>query len=215
MSKKLLLRKRALRTALLFLLLSAVGIEKSFAQSTVGNDFWVTFLPNHDGEGVSLSLIAAGSTPCSGTVTNPYTNWSTNFNVSAGTTTIINIPLTHAFSNDASDCILNNGLHVLSTDSISLYASNFDLYTFDVTDVLPTSSLGSDYIIQTYPGEEGRGAMVSPNPQLRNLAHGYSEFSIIAVEDNTLVNITLTCNSSNGHYANQPFSVVLNAGQCY
>ena len=183
-------------------------------QSTIGNDFWVTFLPNHDGS-VNLSLIATGSSPCTGTVTNPYTNWTTEFEVSVGATTIINIPSNEAFSNGASDCVLNTSLHIVTSDFISLYASNFQEFTFDVTDVLPTPSLGSNYIIQTYPGEEGRGAMVQPSSDSRSLAQGCSEFAVIAVEDNTTVYITLTCDSQNGHYANQPFSVTLNTGECY
>ncbi len=183
-------------------------------QSTIGNDFWVTFLPNHNGS-VNLSLIATGSSPCTGTVTNPYTNWTTEFEVSVGATTIINIPSNEAFSNGASDCVLNTSLHIVTSDFISLYASNFQEFTFDVTDVLPTPSLGSNYIIQTYPGEEGRGAMVQPSSDSRSLAQGCSEFAVIAVEDNTTVYITLTCDSQNGHYANQPFSVTLNTGECY
>jgi len=207
--------KRVLQAALLFLLLGAVGMTKMNAQSTVGTDFWVTFLPNHDGSEVNLSLIAAGSTPCSGTITNPYTNWSTEFEVSVGATTIINIPLSQAYSHNVSDSIADIGLHVVTTDSISLYASNFKAYTFDVTDVLPTSSLGTNYIVQTY-NEANRGVTMnsSSKTSTRSTA-SCSEFSILAVEDNTTVLVTLTDNSSNGHYADQPFSVTLNAGQCF
>lgn len=209
-----LLFKRLKRAALFFLLLTMAGTTQSLAQSTVGNDFWVTFLSNHDGNN-SISLIAAGSTPCTGTVTNPYTNWSTEFEVTVGTTTIVEIPLSEAYAQDASDCVLNTALHVVTTDSISLYASNFKAYTFDVTDVLPTPSLGSNYIIQTYPGIEGRNAAVTPSANSRNLATSSSEFTVVAVEDNTTVYFYLTGNTLNGHYAYQPFSVTLNAGQCY
>ena len=52
------------------------------AQSTVGTDFWVTFLPNYDVTVDELSLIAAGNDSCTGVVTNPYTGWSTSFTMS-------------------------------------------------------------------------------------------------------------------------------------
>ena len=208
-----------IRVAFVFfvMLLSVAGVKTSNAQSTVGNDFWVTFLPNdpYDNDAVYMSLIAAGSTPCTGTVTNPFTNWSTSFVVSVGATTIIDIPLSECYSLYDSDCVLNTGLHVVSTENISLYASNFMEYSFDVTDVLPTSSLGSNYLIQTYTGDENRGTMVSRSPYSKGLSHQYAEISVVAVENNTTVYITLTCDSQNGHYANQPFSVTLNAGQCY
>ena len=129
MKNKVLQLKR-MAFALLVLLLSVTGMKTTNAQSTVGTDFWVTFLPNHDGAEVDLSLIAAGSTPCSGTITNPYTNWSTSFEVFVGATTIIEIPRDEAYSDD-SDCVLNTALHVICTDSISLYASNFRVYSFD------------------------------------------------------------------------------------
>jgi hypothetical protein len=62
---------------------------------------------------------------------------------------------------------------------------------------------------------EGSGTKVSRSRYSKSLSNQCSEFSVLAVEDNTTVYITLTENSSNGHYANQPFSVTLNAGQCY
>ena len=133
------------------------------AQSTVGTDFWVTFLPSC--HVVELSLIATGNDSCTGIVTNPYTGWSTSFTVVPGAITNIHIPQSEAYSYHSSDSVKNKVLHVTTTDSISLYASNFYVYTFDVTNVLPTSSLGSEYVLQTYSDK--------------------AEFSVIATEDNT------------------------------
>ena len=133
-----------------------------------------------------------------------------------GATTIIDIPLAQAYSHNDSDCVLNTALHVVTTEPISLYASNFQAYTFDVTDILPTPSLGSNYIIQTY-NEAARGVTMVPGFKTINGRHdsSSSEFSVLAVEDFTTVYFMLTCDSQNGHYAYQPFSVTLNAGQCY
>ena len=186
--------KNTLYKTLVLLILSLLGLNTLKAQSTVGKDFWVTFLPNLYPDVDNLSLIATGRNSCTGVVTNPLTGWSSAFNVTPGTITNINIPPSEVYNQTASDTILNTALHITTSDSISLYASNFEAFTFDVTNVLPTQSLGSDYIIQTYKSQ--------------------SEFSIIATENNTTINIQLTANSL-GHNANSPFSVTLNAGQCY
>ena len=163
------------------------------AQSTVGTDFWVTFLPNYDVVVDELSLIATGNDSCTGIVTNPYTGWSTSFTVVPGAITNIHIPQSEAYSYHSSDSVKNKVLHVTTTDSISLYASNFEEYSFDITNVLPTPSLGSDYVIQTY--------------------ETYPVFSIVATEDSTTVVINLTDNSLH-HNLNAPYVVRLNAGQC-
>lgn len=207
-------RSRRASWILLALVLGFLSMGKAIAQSTVGTDFWVTFLPNSNNES-TLQLIAAGSRACTGTVSNPSTNWSQNFNVSVGNTTIINIPKAQAYDHYSSDQVISKGLHVISTDSISLYASNFREYTFDVTDVLPTQSLGSEYVVQTYAATfKGRGEMLVKDNK-KSLEHDYSEFTIVASEDETSVSILLSCNSLNGHFTNQPFNVTLNAGECY
>ena len=169
------------------------------AQSTVGTDFWVTFMENHIEYGqLELKLIITGSRNCTGVVSNPNTNWSQNFNVTAGAVTNVTIPEDQAYTT-LSETITNTGLHVTSTDSISLYASNFEYASFDVTNVLPTFSLGDDYMIQTYPDMIGWGC----------------EFVIMAVEDQTVVDINLTAQSANGIDPYTTFSITLDAGQCY
>ena len=175
----------------LFSVFSHTGLN---AQSTVGKDFWVAFLPNFTEDVDNLSLLATGSNSCTGTVTNPRTGWDTSFTITPWVATTINIPLSVVYDHDASDAIINKALHITTTDSISLYASNFEAFTYDITNVLPTASLGSDYVIQTYLSQ--------------------SEFSVIATEDSTVVTINLSANSEN-HTANTPFTVTLNAGQCY
>ena len=198
------IHSRRVAFILLVILLSILSIEKTCAQSTVGTDFWVSFLPTYIENDHTFSLIVTGPRQCAGTITNPNTNWSRSFSVSPGRITTVTLP-SNQVHEYCSDCISNIGLHVVTTDSISLYASNFQFYSFDVTNVLPKESLGCDYVIQTYPSE-----LLS-----QTYTNGYSEFNIIATENNTLVNITLACNSLNGHYANQPFSVTLDAGECY
>ena len=191
--------KKNIMMGLLVLVLSFFGMCDAFAQSTIGTDFWATFMPNSSSEASELNLIATGPRSCSGTITNPNTGWSASFTVTPGLITNVNIPKEHCYNHTSSETPVNIGLHIVATDSISLYASNFRSASFDVTCVLPTPSLGDEYIIQNYP---------------YSTTERCAEMSIVAVENNTVVDITLTCNSVGGHTPNSPFSVTLNAGQC-
>lgn len=162
------------------------------AQSTVDTDFWVTFLSN--GTVDTLSLIATGNDSCTGIVSNPNTGWTSSFSVNPESVTKIYIPTWVANDAEASGTVINKALHITTTDSISLYAANYRLHAFDVTNVLPTPLLGSDYIVQTHTDK--------------------SEFSVIATEDSTTITINLSVNSS-AYTANTPFTITLNKGQCY
>ena len=184
---------------LLVIFLSFIGMNQSLAQSTVGTDFWTSFMPNAGSDDVTLTLIATGPRACSGTITNPNTNWSADFTVTPGVITNVNIPWQECYHYSSTEVPANIGLHITSTDSISLYGSNFHSASFDVTGILPTPSLGDEYVIQSIP--------CSTTP------YG-AEMSIIATEDNTIVDINLSCNSMGGHTPDTPFSVTLNAGQC-
>ena len=193
----------------LFAVALLVPICPLFAQNTTGTDFWVTFMPNGYEDsfnpGKSLDLTMTSPRPCTGTVSNPQTGWSVDFEVPACEAITVNIPWEMGHFEEASDTILHNGFHVVSTDDISLFVSNYREYSADVALVLPTPLLGSDYVTAMYP-HPGSGP---------GIPHVRTEFSVVAVEDKTWVELSLTCDSQNGHVANEPFSVLLNAGECY
>ena len=189
-----------------FLLLLLFGASHIFAQSTVGNDFWVTILPNGDEEHsqypMEPNIRITGDRPCSGLVSNPFTGWSESFEVVEGQATIINIPLEQAYAQDTSDCVLETALHVTASDLVSVFVADYRRGSFDVSCALPVSSLGSDYLVQTFNAtgdQEGERAVLS----------------VIAVADNTTVDFLLSCDTKYGHHANELFSVTLLAGQCY
>lgn len=200
---------KATRIYTLLALLLMVGEATMKGQSTVGTDFWVTFMPNGFEDffnpGKSLDLTMTALRPCTGVVSNPQTGWSIDFEVAAGEETMVNIPWELGHFEEASDTILQNGFHVVSSDEISLFVSNYREYSVDVALVLPTPSLGSEYVLAMYPHpSDGPG-----------IPHVRTEFSVVAVEDKTWVELLLTCDSQNGHVANEPFTVLLNAGECY
>ena len=190
------------------LFLAYLIVPNCFAQSTVGTDFWVTFMPNlrleeqHPQRALYLKMTAERA--CSGTITNPRTNWSSEFNVAVNQITTLEIPLEQATNEEASDTILDIGLHVVATDSISLFAFNFREYSMDASCIFPVKALGDDYIVQCY----------APNSIYGDTAMR-SEFSVLALEDNTMVEIQLTSDTKGGHHTGNIFHVVLDSGQCY
>lgn len=195
-----------MKNKILFLLLLLFGASHIFAQSTVGTDFWVAFLPNGDDEHsqwpMEPNLRITSERLCSGTVANPYTGWSESFEVAEGQAAIINIPLEQAYAQDSSDCVLETALHVSASDSVSVFVADFRRGSFDVSCALPVASLGSEYLVQTFNAtgdQEGERAVLS----------------VVAVTDNTTIDFLLGCDTKHGHHANEPFSVTLQAGQCY
>ena len=198
-----------MKNRFLFMLLLLIGASQIFAQSTVGTDFWVTILPNAKYYPAAFNMYAlepvvkiTGERSCSGTIANPHTGWTTSFEVEAGVATVLDIPEEQAYVQDTSDCVLETALHILTTDSVSVFVGNYRRGSFDVSCALSTSSLGNDYLVQTY---ESFG----------NYETMRSVLSVIAVEDNTTIDFLLTCDTWMGHWANVPFSVTLQAGQVY
>ena len=163
--------------------------------STAGQRFWVSFMKNYTGS-PSLSLLVSAQTACTGTITNPNTGWSRSFSVAANHTTQVSIPNVQAYCSDAS-AVGNYGLLVTATENISLYASNFEDYTYDVTNVLPEPALSSEYVVQTY------------TPLIN------SEFMIVATQNGTTVKITPSKSTIDNRPAFVPYYVTLNAGQTY
>lgn len=191
--------------SILLVLLSFVGALSAQAVTTLGKDFWVTFIKaRNTGTDPTLTLIIAGRNSCTGRVENPNTGWFEDFAVTEGSITNVAIPLEQAYTT-ALAAPTDKGLHVTSTDTIAVFASNYQSAVFDISNVYPTAALMSDYMVQSFRGAVGMSG----------------EFVIVATEDNTTVNVTPTadCTSHNDNiitniYAGSTFTISLNAGQC-
>lgn len=169
----------------------------SFAQITSkGNDFWLGFMENYTG-GNNFYVFLSSDVAANGTVSIPSAGWSQNFSLLPNTAITIDIPYASAV-NQGSETIRNTGVHVTADTLINCFAMNYKIYTTDGTLVLPVSALGTEYYVLCY------------QPQLYT-----SEFMIVAVENNTTVQITPFANTTGGKPANVPFTVTLNKGQTY
>ncbi len=132
-------------------------------RSTMGTDFWFSFMKGRIEAGMSVAI--TGIRACTGTISNPNTGWSEGFSVPAGSSVIVNIDTSDCY-NYQSGRIVGKGIHITTTDTVSVYASNFlptslsaeltahqsaePTAHHDVSFILPTPSLCNDYIVQTF-----------------------------------------------------------------
>lgn len=194
--------KTVLRISTL-IVLAALAASQGYAQttttSTKGTDFWMTFLNNYiPDQDESLDLFIASSEATTGTVTIPGQMWSIDFTVEANQTTTITIPnaIGEMFT---SELVEHKGIHITTADTVSVFAVNFNPYTADGTKILPTATLGTNYIVSSYVG----------------LSPWDSEFAIVATEDDTEVEIIPSCATVGGHAAWVPMIVQLQQGEVF
>lgn len=160
-------------------------------QSTEGKDFWVTFLKadsyDSDDKPIELSLSISAKEACDVTIENKYSGFRKTISLAANE--LHEEPLytgtakAAASTKDVVKCysihnevIDTTAIHVTSTGTISLFASNWKSKSFDATNVLPTPSLLDEYYIQSYP----------PSAHGGDTQQG-THFAIVAAEDNTVV----------------------------
>ena len=172
-----------------------------------GKDFWMTFLraSENDGGPQELSLTFAALEPCVVTVENPYLEWQEQFVLAAGIPRRMVLDKAICYS-ILTDSVLHTALHITSTKNVSVFAANYRDKSFDVANVLPCSDLKDEYYIQTYPASDHE-----------NKPQG-THFAIVAIEDNTIVDYTLTTQvqSKYASEAGVPYvTPVLNAGEVY
>jgi hypothetical protein len=189
-----------------------LGIRPAVAQdvSTQGKEFWVSFMgngfkdhPNY-GTWLRIQLLISAKEACSCTITNPRTGWQQTFNIHANSTYLYDNIDEHQAYMEMSEYeqVLDKGLIITATDTVSVYCSNIAAYSFDVSYVMPVQGLADDYIIQTYD-------------QSTDNENHTSAFLIVATEDNTTIDITPACTTLGGRPEGETFTITMDRGQCY
>ena len=174
--------------------------------TTEGRDFWVMFLDNQgDQTPHQTTLTAVGDSNASITVTNPSTGWSTTVNMTANQSVQITIPLTSSISHQSNTSQTKRlGLHVTSSSSITLYAKNYKYKCNDATLIIPSHSLGTQYIMQDYPGDVSHSSISS------------AEVGFVATQNNTILTMVLPCNLiNNSATSGDTLTVNLMCGESY
>ncbi|HIO71650.1 MAG TPA: hypothetical protein EYN38_00930, partial [Flavobacteriales bacterium] len=177
---------------------------------TKGKEFWLGFMFQQSFSNAigtrRIDIFITSYQNTSGVISIPQQGWSQSFTVTANVTTTIAIPISIA-ENVSSETIENRGVHILTQDTVSVFAINFQYWTADASKILPKHSLGTEYRVSSYWGY-GHHAFI-------NTSLMKSEFLIVATEDGTKVEITPSAPTLGGRPAGVPFIVGLDAGETY
>ncbi|MDR0927118.1 MAG: IgGFc-binding protein [Ignavibacteria bacterium] len=170
-----------------------------------GQDFYVCFMMNFNDEVQSnakrldLQLFITSDYDASVTIEFPKGNYKQTIKVKAGEIVAVRLdPFAQATLFEMED--VGQAIHITSDKPISVYGLNRRKQTTDSFLAFPVEVLGTEYMIMSY---------YSFTPEMQ------STFAIVATEDNTLIEITPTVNTSGGRAKGVPFQVTLNKGNMY
>lgn len=177
--------------------------------TTVGKEFWFGFMENNgvppEAPDRGVVVITAAEV-ASGTL--EYGGRIVNFSLNAGQQFMYQIndfDILHRISG----MIQNKGVYIQSSGNVSVYAFNERFRSADGTVVLPIPTLGKDYLITSHYETMTYTVNYNANINDESLA------LVVAVEDNTRVEITPSVWTATGQAPNVPFIVTLNRGQSY
>ena len=192
--------------------LPAIPARLTAARSNRGSDFWLMFLPNMEFAGeleyVGCSLIISADADTAGKVT--FTQWNepqeVYFHVKAGTST--NLCLWNYPREDwaESDVIQPNGIHLAADHAVTVYGLNYMPVSADGFLALPTSMLGTNYMVMAYRN--------SPAWYNTNVVIGGTEFGVVASQDETHVTITPAA-ATGTRPAGESYDILLQRGETY
>lgn len=168
--------------------------------STEGTDFWFGFMEN-DGANITLELYISARTQANVQIRS-LRGFQRDLTVQPGATQRVIVPISHMPTIEG---LSDRGIHVTSDEPISVYQLNKRQFSADAAVILPTNTLGKEYYVTAHmePPED-----IEPNAR-------ESEFLVVAVENNTEVEITPSHSTFNNWPANVPQVVTLDAGETY
>jgi len=146
---------------LAFFTINAWGAED---YTTQGKEFWVSFFSQsvRDDESQDLFVSIAARRDCSGTIESADGGWSAAFTISAGEVRKISVPKERALMQSEYDTVYTSrrGLRISTTDTVAVYAGNYQQHSFDAAAVLPVTSLSDEYIATTYHATDVSATLV-------------------------------------------------------
>ena len=193
------------------LLLPLMSYSQDF--SNRGKEFWLAYPGHIDGNNSRLALYISSSTNTSGTVFLPGNN-TINFTVIANQTAIVQIfPANYNVINTQSQGVnVGLGIRITTNDPVVVYAHLLNEARSGSTLLFPVNTLGREYVTASF------ASVRNSNPQngVINGSPSGSQFTVVAVENNTTIEITPTApDAGNTRVVNTPFTVELNRGDVY
>lgn len=187
-------------TLLFFLALALPGsVLRAQDFSNKGRDFWLSYSHHVGGGGLSMTLYITSDV-------------ATSFLVEVGGTTVQSASLTAGqvvsvvIPNSAfvqtEGKFTNRAVHVKADKPVVVYSYITRSQASGATLCLPVNVLGKEYYAMSFT-------------QVSNESPAYSYFTIVAVDDNTTVEITPSGNTQGGWLAGNTYTVSLNKGEIY
>ena len=172
----------------------------------MGKDFILGFMENKisgSANNIELFVTTTSNTPAAVTVTTPLFNPSFSQVTTVSRGNIEKIEITYNIRGSGTG-VQDRGVQVTSTEEITVYGVNKEMYSTDGFVAFPVDAIGKQYILATWTTE--------------------AEFMVIGTEDGTTVQVTLSASNptatsvtyNGGTYTNgQTFSVSLNKYQTF
>jgi gliding motility-associated-like protein len=189
----------------LLLVLLAFTAFNSFAQdfSNKGKEFWLAYsyhVGMMGGGAPTMTLYLTSDVNTNYTVEIFGVTTLATGNINANQVINLNIPTAYFINNEG--LFTNRAIRVTSAEPIVVYSYITRSAASGATLCLPVNVLGREYISANFT-------------QLSNENNSNSYITIVAVEDNTTVEITPAGATKNGWVAGQTYTVSLNKGQIY
>ena len=189
---------------LLFGFFFAAFQVKLCAQNTSnkGRDFWLGYGNHVRGftrNSQRMVLYITSDINTKGIVEIAGLSVSIPFNIKANEVTSVNIPQAAYLKDDGK---YNLGIHIIAEKPVVAYSHIYDQSISGATLVLPTNTLGKEYYSINYS-------------QVSNDDESYSYFFVVAVEDDTEVEITTSQNTRGGWPAGSSHIIKLKKGEIY
>ncbi len=201
-----------MKNALLIFVLSlapAFGFTQDF--SNKGKDFWLAYPAHIDGNNSRMALYISSQVNTTGTVVVP--GGVIPFSVTANQATVVEVsPQTYNVLNAQNNSIaVGRGIHITANDPVVVYSHVLNQARSGSSLIIPVNTLGREYTAISY-----RSSTSSNPPGGSGGTASGSIFLVVAVEDNTVVEITPTAaNINNSRPVNVPFSINMNKGDVY
>lgn len=200
------------------ILLPLVGGSNGFAQGSLpraGRQF--TFgviegaenLPGADQSSASVILTVLSLYDGCGTITSP-SGYAQDFSFSVMRATVIKLPDSLVHSHELGGKT-SKGLIVRTNEPVSLTLHDFILEAGDATQLFPDDALDTNYMVAEWGVRDDSVSNVGNN----HFEPNHCEILVTAALDNTVVTITPSVLTMLKQPKNVPFTVTLNAGECY
>lgn len=195
-----------LRTYASIILLGTLACQTLSAQdfSNKGKEFWLSYSYHvgmiNSGGFPTMTLYISSDVTTNFTVEIYGVGALQTGTITPGSVSTVDIPTSYFINNEG--LFTNRTIHVTGDKPMVVYSYITRNAASGATLCLPTSVLGKEYYSTNFT-------------QVSNESNSNSFFTIIAVEDNTTVEITPSANTKGGWTAGSTHSVNLNKGQIY